>query len=288
MMQFAAWVSGRAYRAGVVAAALALVPLLGLVGTGLLVLTTLRGGSQAGWGAALVGTAVLLGISLMSGGNPAAAFIAALVFWAPAIGLSELLRRTGSLSTCVQGAVIGGLLLSASWMVATDSSAVGWMGALEGQVGPLLEGASEEAIRLVIALMPGALAGFLMLTAILALFIGMWMQAGLISPGAFGKAFRDCRLGRVISGIAVVLLVAVLLTSQVVFANLLLVAGLVFVVQGLAVAHGLVAVRDWSHRPLVALYAVLIFVFSVAAPLLAMIGLADNWFDFRGRGAQQS
>ena len=63
---------------------------------------------------------------------------------------------------------------------------------------------------------------------------------------------------------------------------------LAFVLQGLAVAHALVHGRGWSRRPLVAMYAVLFLVFSVAAPLLAMVGILDNWLDFRGRGAQPS
>jgi len=288
MKQFAAWVSGRIYRAGLVAAALGLMPVLALIGSGLLVLTTLRGGSPAGWGAAAVGTAVLLAASVVSGGDPAVAFFAALVFWAPAIGLSELLRRTGSLSTCVQSAVIGGLLLTASWIFAMGSGDGAWTRALRDELRPLLQGASDETLGLVMALMPSALAGSLMLAAVLALFFGMWMQASLISPGAFGKAFRECRLGRVISGITVVVVIAAFLTGQTAFVNLTVVAGFAFVLQGLAVAHALVHAKGWSQRPLVAMYAVLFLVFSVAAPLLAIVGVLDSWVDFRGRGAQSS
>ncbi len=42
MKQFAEWVVGREYRAGLVAAALALIPLLGIIGSGALVLATLN------------------------------------------------------------------------------------------------------------------------------------------------------------------------------------------------------------------------------------------------------
>jgi hypothetical protein len=284
MKQFAAWVTGRVYRAGLVAAALALIPPFGVIGSAVLVLATLRNGSQAGWGGALVGTAVLLLLSLAGGANPVSALFAALVFWAPAIGLAALLRRTGSLSTALQGAVIGGLLLAGSWVLAIGTGDSAWTQTLAAELQPLLEGAGAGTRELVILIMPGVLAGSLMLAALLALFLGMWLQAGLSSPGAFGKAFRECRLGQVIAALTVVIMLAGFATRQVAFANLLMVAMSALVIQGLAVIHGLAHLRGWSQGVLVAVYVVLIFGVSLAAPLLAVAGLLDNWGDFRRRG----
>jgi hypothetical protein len=284
MKQFAAWVTGRVYRAGLVAAALALIPPFGVIGSAVLVLATLRNGSQAGWAGAAIGTVILLVIGVAGGANPVSALFAAMVFWAPAIGLAALLRRTGSLSTCLQGAVVGGLLLAASWMMAIGTGDSAWTQTLAQEIQPLLEGAGAGTRELVLAILPGVLAGSLMLAALLALFLGMWLQAGLTSPGAFGDAFRQCRLGRVVAALTAGILLAGLATRQVAFANLLMVCMSAMVVQGLAVAHGLAHVRGWSQGVLVAVYVVLIFGVSLAAPLLAFVGLLDNWGNFRRRG----
>mgnify|MGYP000582632850 CR=1 FL=1 len=44
---------------------------------------------------------------------------------------------------------------------------------------------------------PGIAAASLFLAVMIALMLGMWWHAGLTSPGAFGNAFRNLRLGKV-------------------------------------------------------------------------------------------
>jgi len=156
--QFAEWVTRRAYRAGIIAAALALVPLLGVAGSGLLVLTSLRRGSGAAWLAAAIATLVLL-----------------------------------------------------------VASAAGGAGVLAA-----------------------ALAG-------LAVLVG---------------------------GIA---------TGQTIFANLMVVVLFSFALQGLALVHAFSAARGWPSGVLALVYVMLLFGMSVVAPLLAVVGMVDNWLNFRGR-----
>ena len=104
MKQFAEWVVGREYRAGLVAAALALIPLLGIIGSGVLVLATLKRGPAAGWGAAAVATAVLLVASWIGGATPLSAMVAALVLWLASEASSYV---TGAVYDVDGGASVG-------------------------------------------------------------------------------------------------------------------------------------------------------------------------------------
>ncbi|MGB5210984.1 MAG: hypothetical protein WBO47_03530 [Gammaproteobacteria bacterium] len=286
MKQFAEWVVGREYRAGLVAAALALIPLLGIIGSGVLVLATLKRGPAAGWGAAAVATAVLLVASWIGGATPLSAMIAALVLWAPAVGLATLLRGTGSLSMCAQMATVGGLLAAGFLIASLDQSGGGWSGRLLQELQPLMAetGAGDEMLQVMLGILPGALAASLMLAALLGLFVGMSLHASLAGSGAFAIAFRSLRLGRVLAGLAVVLLVLVIASGQLAFASLLTVAVAALALQGLGAVHDMAARRQWPAGVIAVVYLVLIFMMGFAAPLLAAIGLADNWIDFRGRG----
>jgi hypothetical protein len=282
--QFADWVAQRPYRAGFIAAALALIPPLGIVGSGFLVLANLRRGSGPAWMAAAIATMVLLAVAVSGGANPVSAGLAGLVFWAPAVGLAEVLRRTGSLDVCVQVAVVAGLLLTGIWLLGS----AGWSEVLSREFTPMLEasGFQPEAIAAVMAIIPGAMALSLLLAAVAGLLLGMWWHAALASPGALGKAFRGLRLGRMLAGLGALVLVGGLLTGSPVFANLLVITGAAFVLQGMAIVHGVAASKHWPPGALVVFYVVLVFGMSFVAPLLSVLGLVDNWTDIRARAAE--
>lgn len=280
--QFADWITQRGYRAGLVAAALALVPLLGIVGSSLLVLTSLRRGSASAWTGAATATVVLLVASAVGGAQPAAAALAGLVFWAPAVGLAEVLKRSGSLSLTVQTATTISALLAIMWILTAGGQLPD---ALGHQLTPLLEesGFDAESVRLMLTLVPGVMALTLMLAALGGLFLGMAWHASISSPGALGRAFRELRLGKLLAGLGLVVLIGGLATNNAVFANLLVVALSAFALQGLALIHAAAMARSWPSAALPVVYVLLIFGMSVMAPVLALFGLVDNWMDFRGR-----
>jgi uncharacterized protein YybS (DUF2232 family) len=280
--QFVEWITDRAYRAGLAAAALALVPLLGIVGSGLLVLTDLRRGSGAAWSAAAVATLILLLASVAGGAQPVAAILAGLVFWAPAIGLAEVLKRSGSLSLAIQTATVASAALAVMWIVTAGGNVPA---ALGQQLVPLLEdaGFQQEAVTMMLALVPGVMALTLLLAAVGGLLLGMGWHSALSSPGALGTAFRSLRLGKALAAAGLAVLLGGLITNHPLLANLLLVAMLVFVLQGLALIHAAAAARNWPGAALAIVYVLLIFGMSVMAPVLALFGMVDNWLDFRGR-----
>lgn len=282
MKEFADWLTRRGYRAGFIAAALALVPLLGVLGSGLLVLTSLRRGSASAWIAAVTATLVLLVASVAGGAGMLAATLAGLVFWAPAVGLAELLKRTGSLSVTVQVAMVVSLLLAGLWSMASGG---GMSAALAQQLTPWLQarGFDTDTIQSLLALVPGTMAMTLLIAALAGLLLGMWWHAALSSPGALGQAFRGLRLGRVFAAIGLVVLVGGMVTKQTIFANLMVVILFSFALQGLALVHAVGAVRKWPTGVYAVVYLMLLFGMSFVAPLMAVVGMLDNWLDFRGR-----
>lgn len=282
MKQFADWVTRKGYRAGFIAAALALVPLIGVAGSGLLVLTSLRRGSAAAWMAAATATLVLLAASAAGGAGILAAALAGLVFWAPAVGLAEILKRTGSLSVTFQVAMGVSLLMAGLWSLASGN---GLSEALAQQLTPWLEGRGfdSETIQSLLALVPGTMAMTLLIAALSGLLLGMWWHAALSSPGALAKAFRGLRLGRVFAAIGLAVLAGGIVTGQTIFANLMVVVLFSFAIQGLALIHAIGAARNWPTGVLALTYVMLFFGMSIVAPLLAVVGMLDNWLNFRGR-----
>jgi len=280
--QFADWVTRKGYRAGFIAAALALVPLIGVAGSGLLVLTSLRRGSAAAWMAAATATLVLLAASAAGGAGILAAALAGLVFWAPAVGLAEILKRTGSLSVTFQVAMGVSLLMAGLWSLASGN---GLSEALAQQLTPWLEGRGfdSETIQSLLALVPGTMAMTLLIAALSGLLLGMWWHAALSSPGALAKAFRGLRLGRVFAAIGLAVLAGGIVTGQTIFANLMVVVLFSFAIQGLALIHAIGAARNWPTGVLALTYVMLFFGMSIVAPLLAVVGMLDNWLNFRGR-----
>lgn len=286
MKGFAEWVSGRAYRAGLAAAALALVPPLAFASSAVLVATSLRRGvAPAALGAAIA-TGVLAAVGVIGQASPFAAALAALLFWLPALLLTEALRRSGSLDVAGQAAAAGALVLAGVATMAGGGGA--WLGKLGAEMQAFLEQAGNGQVQgeLFVAILPGALAASLLMASLLGLLLGMWWHAALVRPGAFGETFRRFRLGRLAATVTAALLAGLLLSGNMALANLLLAVVLAFMLQGLAVIHGLAAILAWPTAGLVVVYVLLVFGMSVMVPLLATFGLVDNWLDFRRRAAR--
>lgn len=282
MRQFADWVTGRPYRAGFVAAALAPIPLLVVAGSGLLVLTSLRRSSAAAWAAAVVATLVLVAVSATTGTVLLTAALAALVFWAPALGLAEVLKRSASLSVAFQVATGASLLIAAFWSLTAGGGLPAMLGR---QLTPWLaeRGFDAETVESLLTLMPGTMAMTLYMAAVSGLLVGMWWHAAMSSPGALGQAFRGLRLGKALASIGLAVLAGGIVTGQIWFANLMVVVLFAFVPQGLALAHAIAAARNWPTGVLALIYVMLVFGMSVVAPLLSVVGMLDNWLDFRRR-----
>lgn len=273
---------------GLLAAVLTLVPMIGFIGSGVLVLASLKRGAVFGLMSAGVATAALVLLGLALGQGVEVALGAVLLFWTPALGLTEFLRRSGQLGPSVTMAAIASLGIVLLWFGLADGSE-SVTSALVDEIRPLLQdslvgGASEEnVLELLVALLPGLLAGSLLLIAVLGLLTGMWLHASINSPGAFGDAFRSLRLASLLGIIAAGTILAVAVNGGVVFKNLLMILAVVYLIQGFAVLHGVAHYRKWPAGAMAVVYVLLMVGLGFMAPALAMVGLTDSWADFRGR-----
>ena len=92
-------------------------------------------------------------------------------------------------------------------------------------------------------------------------------------------------LGVLLLLVPVLLVVGVLLSGgePTLIGQLYLVGMVVFLLQGISLAHGLVAELGGSPAWLVGLYLLLVFVAPQGATVVALAGYADGWLNFRAR-----
>ena len=214
MLEFARWITERDYRAALMAAGLALLPLLAPLSCAVLALAALQRGPVAGWRAAAAAAVLLALIGWAAGMHPLAAVISAVTIWAPTLAVTQLLMRTGSLSAAARLATFGALALAGTWALAAPAQGEPWESLVNELVGPLASQAGVDATLLaerLLALLPGIMAASLLVVSLGGMFLAMWLHAGLATPGAFGEAFRSLQLGPVVGGIGAAALVAGLL-----------------------------------------------------------------------------
>ncbi len=108
----------------------------------------------------------------------------------------------------------------------------------------------------------------------------------LYNPGGFRQEFHALRLHRAL-GIAGLMLLGLILAGVGgeggVILDLTLLLAAALLLQGLAVAHGVSALRKAHPVWLVALYILWFFAMPQISIMLVGIGLADIWFDVRAR-----
>lgn len=258
-------------------------------------LVTLVQGPKEGGKTLLGATAILAVIGMLIMGSPVLAIGFALSLWLPALLLCSVMAISRTLVLPIQALLVIGLLAVAAMYAVMGDPAAWWYNHIANDVLPTLEKANigfqrgpdfETRLANATKLMSGVL---VMVTAwgmLAGLLIARWWQAVLYRPGAFASEFRALRLGKA-AAIAGVLLVILAIAGKGVLAelagNMLLVVIGIVLVQGLAIAHALVA-RFKAHQLwLVMLYMMLVFLMPYMLVMVAMAGLIDNWADFRKR-----
>jgi len=286
---------GRSQAIGTASAlgALALiVPLLSILSSALVALVTLRHGPKEGL---LVGavSALVTGLAaFLFLGSPPAVIALLLMLTLPIWLLGVALRNTRSLDLVVQLALGFGLVLIAALYLQLGDPQAQWdeiLGAVaEGFVQSEMMDASqgEAFVQTMAPWMNGILAAGFYLQLLLALLLARSWQAQLYNPGGFRAEFHALRAGRMTGLAAVALLGLTLLlgaNAPALVRDLGLLLATLFFLQGLAVAHGVVARAGMHVGWLVALYVLLFIAMAYAVILVALIGLADVFADFRGK-----
>ena len=124
----------------------------------------------------------------------------------------------------------------------------------------------------------GLLAASLQVISLLCLVLARYWQAALYNPQGFGREFRALRLAPAVA-IALLLgvLVVPLLGPQ--FAVVAPLCAVPLLFAGLALGHGLVALKRLPGFWLVLLYGLALMLGNV----ICLVAVVDSLFDFRGR-----
>lgn len=261
-------------------------------------LVTLVQGVREGLLLLLGGSLIVSLFGLLVPGNPFAIAAFALLTWLPVWFLALMLRQTVSLNlTLLSGSLLGIVAVGGFFLLTGDPSAW-WYQHFTTEVLPVLEKAGmvfdnkprlEAELLRASHLMTGSLTAFLLLGTVAGLFIARRWQAGLYNPGGFQTEFHQLRFGVTAALAALALLAAALLSPRFLgkgvwsdlLANMLSPVVVVFLFQGLAIVHTLIKVRLLKQAWLVVLYVLLLSGLPYSPILLALLGIADNWLDFR-------
>ena len=296
MKTFANWVMKGRMQAVVVATVLAMLALLvtplGLISAAVIALTFLRQGLKEG---GLVLGSALLAITGLGGllfQMPMGTLLVGVLLWVPAAALGAIMGRTASLRLAIEAAaVLAALVVLAQYAMMTDPAAF-WADALNEFLRERLDQEMlatadlDEFIGLMAGWMAGGMAAVWFLGSVVSLLLARYWSSLIDRPGAFGEEFRQLRFGRwLLLLVPVLLLVGVILTGgePSLVGHLYLVGMMVFLVQGISVAHGLVAEFGGSPAWLVGLYLLLILVAPQGVTMVALVGYTDGWLDFRAR-----
>lgn len=292
--RFIGGIAGNPPVSAVVALGLGLIPGLNLLSGALLALVALlRGYAQA----LIVIAAAAAGLALLgwaSGLGPVHALLAVpggplLGVWLPALVLAAVVRAGRSLSLAVAIGALAGCLVVVGQLTLIAHPLAFWHGVLADTLAPLkaLEGQNaaqwRHNLEAMARLMPGVSSAALLLGAGAMVLLARYLQARLLRPGAFGAEFCRLRLGRAVTVLASLVLVARLVYPELILENLAVVVLAMFVFQGLAVTHAVFRLRGWPRWALTLFYVLLVLPVSSLwmAGLVSGIGLVDNWFDFR-------
>jgi hypothetical protein len=267
-----------------------LIPPLGVLSAAAVALVALRHGMRDGLLVMAGGLLALAGLGGLIFGSPAALVLLGLLMWLPAWALGLLLRGSRSLALTLE---IG--LLAATGLVLGQyligDPAVYWSELiadfLAQSMDPQVLGEAERA-QLVQSMAPwmvGGVAAAWFLQQALVLFLARYWQAALYNPGGFRAEFHGLRLGRTLLLALPVLLLLAWVQEQTgsLPAQLVLVLQAGLLLQGVALAHGLVGRFGIGVAPLVGFYSLLVVGFPHSVTLVTLAGYADGWLDFRAK-----
>lgn len=260
------------------------LPPLAVVSAAFVALTTLAGGVRRGALTTGIGGVLVSAGWWLLGTPPGMAFPLVLALWPPVLAMAEALRRTQRLDPALR--IAGGVMLGFVLIMhlATEDVAAFWeawvqrsVAALPAAVIPLPD--LTEALRL----LNGFFALVYGLSLMLSLMLGRWWQSLAFNPGGFAAEFRQLSLPRGLLALAVALIWAGDMWDRLLLADLMMIAILLYAFVGLAVIHGIIAVRGASRRWLIPVYLLLFLLPPQALVTLAALGAVDVFVHFRAQ-----
>ena len=233
--------------------------------------------------ALLLAPLMLMGVGLL---GPALLFA-----WLPGLATATVLRSSRSLplALLVLTAIAVAVVLFVQMSGLPAGQPQGREALVENlrQFYPRVPAAElHDALGVLSQLAGGLLAVVLLSAWSGGLALGRSLQARLRRPGAFAQEFRALRFGRVYGWLLLPVVAAAAiwgLAGDGIAIELALVLAVPAVLQGLALVHAETARRGWWPRLPWVVYVLLALATPQVAVLLGLMGLLDNWLDFRGR-----
>lgn len=288
---------GTLYAAGIIAlfslAALVLPP-FNYIASGIIALYTLRMGPKNGIKVVTFAAVIFTIVAVVFSSKTYIPIVFLLSSWLPVLVASLVLGFTRSLAASVLVAAgMGILFVIASYLFVLDPAL--WWQALMTPFWELISQQdgwklspeeTQEMVVLLSKMMTGLVAASLTINIIVALLIGRSLQASLYNPGGFADEFQQLRLGKPAAIVTIGLMVMTILplgNELTLLRECLATVLIVFALQGLAVAHAIVRNQQKALFWLVAIYVMLVMIMLQMIVILAMIGILEQWFNFRHR-----
>ncbi len=274
-----------------------ILPLLSCISSAAVALVTLRHGAREGGLIILFSTAAFVVIAgVMPQSGMSALVVAGVLFsvlWLPVWLLSIVLRWSVSLPIALSVAgVIGGVVVIAMHVAVGDVYGW-WRDILDSSLTPLLEqsgvafkpGQVAQTFDILARSMTGVIGSALVISTMIALFIGRWWQSLLFNEGGFRREFHAMRLDKRIAYGAVALIgVAIFIDDGAgsMTQDLIIVVMTLFMIHGLSLLHGVVAAKGLSGAWLAAVY-IMLLIFPQLIFTLSVAGLLDSQLDLRSK-----
>lgn len=276
------WIAGLV--AGLFGVAALKFPPAALLSGAVVALVALRKGWLHGALVALV-AGLVVGMGWYGlGSRPGLDFPLVFALWPPLLLATEALRRTESQGLAL---LVVALTVAAYHLVmhlATGDVVAFWHEWLRRAVtavpGATVSGFEENNT---LRLMNGFLGMLYGLSLALSLLFGRWLQSLAYHPGGFRSEFQRLKLPRLTLLVAAVSISAAGYWDEVLAADLFMLTMLLYLFAGLAVVHGVIAVRGLPWGWAVPVYVALVYLPPFAVPALALVGALDAFVDFRVR-----
>ncbi|MDG9756845.1 hypothetical protein N7365_01825 [Pseudomonas sediminis] len=209
------------------------------------------------------------------------------------LALAQVLRRSASwvrvLMALVPIGVVFALVVSVALVENLEAMAEVFRQAFAELPAQSAGGPSSEQLQSMqqvslVPLLSGLMTFSLLTMSILSLVLARYWQASLYNPGGFGEEFRHIRLP---VPFALALIAGVFLAPSLLGDAgwaFTLVCMLPLMLAGLALGHGLIAMKQLSSFWSIGLYVALL----MAANLICLLAVVDSLFDFRGRLARKN
>ncbi|HCC82710.1 MAG TPA: DUF2232 domain-containing protein, partial [Methylophaga sp.] len=246
-----------ALAAALLSVAAMLLPPLNYLASGVIVLATLRVGPQEGLRVMAATLVVFAAVAGLLFGQLWIALALLLTSWLPAYLVTLVLGYSRSLERALLAAAGVGILVVLISHIFLPNPALWWQEMLTPFVQLLSEqsgwqmNATETQNFLVqmASMMTGLIAAAVSVNIILGILIGRAWQASLYNEGAFGSEFTQITLGKTLATVTAVLMglsLTGMAGSLTLLVDCLPVLLVLFALQGIAVAHAIVRLKQKS------------------------------------------